>query len=451
MAPAHQTRTIAALATAPGRSAVAVIRISGPHALAAAEALGCGALKPRRASLRALLDPATGEAIDRGLVLWFPAPASFTGEDMVELQVHGSRAVIASLLKALTESCGVALAEPGEFTRRAFDNGKMDLTQAEALADLVTAETTAQLKQANRQASGGLGKQAEAWRASLIRASAMLEAALDFPDEGAVPADGFGAAEPILARLIAEISAALSDQRAGERIREGLRIAIVGPPNAGKSTLLNTLARRDVAIVTEHAGTTRDVIEVSLEIGGYPAVLIDTAGLREAVEPVEREGVERARARAVSADLRILVWDGANQPVDWRALGIEPRPADILFLSKADLGIQSPGQVPDWPGPQLRGSAKTCNGIDSLISAMTDYAARELNPPCSPLVTRARHRHELASATAALHEALQIDSELTELIAEELRAAALALGRLTGRIDVEDILDIVFAEFCLGK
>ncbi len=439
-------RTIAAVATAPGRAGIAVMRISGPRAgEALGRLIGARLPPPRRAAPRKLRDPRDGAVIDEGLVLWFPAPESFTGEDVAELHLHGSRAVIAAILKVLTESCNVALAEPGEFTRRAFDNGKLDLAQAEGLADLIDAETDGQRRQALRQLGGALGRKAEAWRDQLIKASAFLEAAIDFPDED-LPSDIFARAAPILSKVAEEIDAALSDNRAGERMREGITVAIVGPPNAGKSTLLNALAQRDVAIVSEHAGTTRDVIEVGLNLSGLPVVLLDTAGLRDVADPVEQEGVRRARARAMDADLRLLLWDGTRPPADWASLGVKPQAADISVLSKADLASAA-GQSAEM----IAVSAKSGAGLDRLVAAIRDAAAARIGAGADPLVTRARHRHELSRAAVALKEALGVDPGYVELMAEEVRSAAVALGRVTGRIDVEDILDAVFAEFCLGK
>ena len=438
-------QTIAALATAPGRAAIAVLRISGPGANAALKALIRRELpEPRRATLLKLFDPAAEQLIDEGLVLWFPSPQSFTGEDVAELHVHGSRAGVSALLRALTESCGVRLAEPGEFTRRAFDNGKLDLTQAEGLADLIDAETEGQRRQALRQLRGALGAKADAWRGQVIKASAFLEAAIDFPDED-LPEDTFARAAPILKRISGEIAAALKDNRTGERMREGITVAIIGPPNAGKSSLLNALAKREVAIVSERAGTTRDVIEVALDLGGLPVVLLDTAGLRDVSDPIEQEGVRRARARALDADVRLLLWEAMRLPADWASLDIEPGPDDLLVVSKADLAGDLPGIG------ALAVSAKTTEGLDRLIAAIRDKAEGRTNIGIDPIVTRARHRHELSRAAASLNEALSVDPQHIELIAEEVRAAATSLARVTGRIDVEDILDAVFAEFCLGK
>jgi tRNA modification GTPase len=439
-------RTIAALATAPGRAAVAVVRVSGTRAGEVAGLLGADAVAPRRAELRTLKDPQTGEQLDRALVLWFPAPASYTGEDIVELHLHGGHAVVDSVLSALG-ALGVAVAEPGEFTRRAFENGKLDLTEVEALADLIAAETREQQRQASRQLSGQLRVQADGWRATLVRAAALVEVAIDFPDED-LPADVAARAAPLLRSVRDEIAAQLVDAHRGERLREGLSVALVGPVNAGKSTLLNTLARRDVAIVSEHAGTTRDVLEVFLDLGGFPVTLIDMAGLRDSGDPIEREGVRRARERAARADLRLLVIE-AQDTSNWKELDIDPSAEDILIRTKSDLGPATPAR--GWPGEVIDISAQTGEGLDRLIGAVGARARSMMTAECAPLITRARHRQELSRTMRDLEAALAAPQGSPELIAEEIRAANHALGRLAGRVDVEDVLDIIFAEFCLGK
>jgi tRNA modification GTPase len=441
--------TIFALATAPGRAGIAVLRLSGPRAGAALEAL-CGARPPPRLARRARFrDPGSGEAIDDGLVLFFPGPRSFTGEDVAELHIHGSRAVIAALLDALAGEPGLRLAEPGEFTRRAFENGKLDLTAAEGLADLVAAETAAQRRQAQRQLAGELGRLYDGWRERLLRALAYVEAEIDFPEEG-LPDEIWARVRGEAAALRREIAAHLADDRRGERLREGISVAIIGPPNAGKSTLMNTLARRDVAITSAYAGTTRDVIEVALDLGGYPVVLADTAGLREGADPVEAEGVRRARARAASADFRLAVVD-ATKPEEGAALaGLVDRNA-IVVANKIDL---APLDLARWadalgPGPALRLSLVTGEGMAELLTRLEAemkerYAAGE-----APLITRARHREALGECAAAL-DRFAI-ATMPELAAEDLRSATRALGRITGRVDVEDMLDIIFREFCIGK
>ena len=423
-----------------------MLRLSGPDADAALRALsGRAPPPPRRASLRLLRDPTSGEAIDRGLVLWFPAPASFTGEDVVELHVHGGRAVAGALADALSALPGCRPAEPGEFSRRAFEHGRLDLTEAEAIADLVAAETAAQRRQALRQLNGALGALYEGWRGRLLRALAHLEADIDFADED-LPGDIAARTVPALEALATEIAAHLDDRGRGERLRAGVQIAIVGPPNAGKSSLLNLLARRDVAIVSETAGTTRDVIEVHLDLGGWPVTLADTAGLRETADAIEREGVRRAESRARTADLRLIVLD-ASAPRPSAALHGLIAPGDIVALNKIDLAPQA-----DAPAQAIRLSVTGGQGITELLAALQQRVATLLDGAGMPL-TRQRHRLALEECLAALgRAAAQATSGAgLELVAEDVRMAARALGRITGRVDVEDMLDIVFAEFCIGK
>jgi tRNA modification GTPase len=434
--------TIYALATAPGRAGIAVLRLSGPAAGTALAALAGTVPPPRQARLVRYRDPADGAAIDEGLALFFPGPRSVTGEDVAELHVHGSHAVIAALLACLGRLPGLALAEPGAFTRRAFLNGKLDLTAAEGLADLVAAETAAQRRQALRQLDGELGRLAEAWRARLIAAQARLEAAIDFPDED-LPAGLIDAVRAAAGSLAAEIGAHLADERRGERLRDGLAVAILGPPNAGKSSLLNALARREVAITAATAGTTRDVVEVALDLAGYPVMLADTAGLRPACDAVEAEGVRRARARAASADLKLVLYD-ATRPEELAVLADIIDEDALVIANKIDL--LPPGAT---PRTGLALSVTTGAGVEALLARLGAEVASRLAPGAAPLVTRARHREALAACRGALvrFEA----APLPELAAEDLRTAARALGRLTGRVDVEDMLDHLFAEFCIGK
>ncbi|HJS32007.1 MAG TPA: tRNA uridine-5-carboxymethylaminomethyl(34) synthesis GTPase MnmE, partial [Alphaproteobacteria bacterium] len=392
--------------------------------------------------------------LDAALVLWFPAPASFTGEDMAELHLHGGRAVVARVLAALGRCEGLRLATPGEFTRRAFDAGKLDLTEVEGLADLVAAETEAQARQALRQLSGELGRLYEGWRARLVRALAHAEAEIDFPDED-LPAGLTATLRPELAALIRHIEAHLADERRGERLRDGVSIAIIGPPNAGKSSLLNALARREAAIVSTIAGTTRDVIEVHLDLGGYPAIVADTAGLRAmAASPgddqaaIEGEGMRRALARADTADLKLLVLDastrGDETPLDPGLARLVDR-RTFVIVNKIDL---APGTT---QGRHWRISVKTGQGVAELVAALSAEVAALLRVEDStpPVLTRARHRESLEACLAALRRAVQ--AEAAELFAEDLRLAVRALGRITGRVSVDDILDVVFREFCLGK
>jgi tRNA modification GTPase len=415
---------------------VAVIRMSGPLAGDAVSAL-CGALpEPRRAALRVLRRPADGAVLDQALVLWFPGPHSETGEDMAELQVHGSRAVIQALFAVLGEQ-GLRLAEPGEFARRAFTNGKLDLTAVEGLADLIAAETEVQLRQAVGQAGGALAKRAERWREGLVALRAEIEARLDFADEDdvaeALPED-FGRR---LTWVRGDLRAALAEAASGERVREGFRVAILGRPNAGKSSLLNALSRRDVAIVTEEAGTTRDVLEVPLDIRGYPVLLYDTAGLREAASAAETEGVRRARSAAESADL--VLWlhdctepDEAVRPVNGeRAVWLIKTKIDLAKGPVAGCGI----------------SVKSGAGLAELVERLGSAAAEGLGSG-NAVVTRRRHVEAIKEALAALDGVAGVNDEIA---ADLLRSASEAIGRLSGRIGVEDVLDRLFSEFCIGK
>ena len=451
--------TIFALASGGARAGVAVVRLSGPGAANAISSLCPGASlpAPRVAALRDLIDPASGDLLDRALVLRFEGPASFTGEDVAEFHLHGGSAVVEGVLSALGRIGGLRPAEAGEFTRRAFLNGKMDLTQAEAVADLVDAETAEQRRQALDQAAGSLGKLYEDWRQRLIGAIAHVEATIDFADED-LPEEIDRAAQDRLAVLAGEISAHLDDGRRGERLRSGVHLALLGRPNAGKSTLLNLLAGRDAAIVSETAGTTRDVIEVHLDLGGVPVIVADTAGLRDSDDAIEREGVRRAADRADRADLRLLVLepgDWPDVPTDLRALAADGNA--MVLLNKVDLGglggVSLDGA--DLDGAAVRPlSAKTGEGVDAFLADLT-ARVRGLalaGAGAAPAPTRARHRHALEEARASLEAALAGWSDRgSELTAEELRLAARAIGRITGRVDVEDLLDVIFSDFCIGK
>jgi tRNA modification GTPase len=436
--------TIFALATAPGRGGIAVVRVSGPRAGEAVAALGAAPDRPRVARRARFVDPRTGEIIDQGLLLWFPAPASYTGEDVGELHIHGGRAVATALLEALGSLPGLRLAEPGEFTRRGFEHGKLDLTEAEAVADLVAAETAAQRRQALAQLGGALGALYEGWREALLRALAHLEAAIDFPEED-LPTGLEEEVAGVAARLAREIGAHLADRRRGERLRDGVSIAILGPPNAGKSSLLNVLARRDAAITSAVAGTTRDVIEVHLDLGGYPVILADTAGLRETADPVEAEGVRRARARGEAADLKLLVF-AADEPASAASLAAWQDADAILVATKVDL-VPGEGRA-SLPAAALPVSAVTGEGLDALLARLEGEVADRLAGEGAAL-TRTRHRKALEEALAALELAGRASA--AELLAEDLRLATRALGRITGRVDVEDVLDLIFREFCIGK
>lgn len=454
--------TIFAPSTAPGRAGVAVVRISGPEAGAALAALGGSQLPPPRvAVLRRLFDPADGRALDRGLVLWFPRPASFTGEDVGEFHLHGGRAVVAAVLDALSGVPGLRPAEAGEFTRRAFDNGKLDLSAVEGLADLIDADTEAQRRQALRQMEGGLARRSGAWAARLTRVLAHAEAAIDFVEEE-IPADLQDLALADLAEISAEIGAVLNDGHRGERLREGLSVVILGAPNAGKSSLLNALAQREAAIVSETAGTTRDVVEVHLDLGGYPVILADTAGLREIAEheggqaAIERAGIARARERAARADVQLLMVDltvAAKDPAQLDAVRALFDHRSLLLLNKADRCDPAAvarlcEDVKDCD--PLVVSAKQGTGLDHLLARLVERAERGLDGAEEGAgITRLRHRRALEDCREALERAQA--APLPELTAEELRLAVRALGRITGRVDVEDLLDIVFSEFCIGK
>lgn len=434
------TETIFALSSGRGPAGVAVVRVSGRRAGEAVLQLTGKALPaPRVAVLRELLDSETGETIDQSLLLWFPSPASFTGEDVAEFHVHGGPAVVSGVLTALGHLDGLRPAEPGEFTRRAFLAGKMDLTQVEGLADLIHAETEAQRRQALRQMQGVLTNLYEGWRSRLIRALAYVEADIDFADEDDVPEHVSAQVRGQIESLSEEIARHLADGSRGERLRDGLSVAIIGKPNAGKSSLLNALAKRDVAIVSNIAGTTRDIIEVHLNLGGYPVTLIDTAGLRETDDPVEAEGVARARARAEAADLRLHL----------TPYGEEPATADestLAVVTKVDLEDGADAGARDG---RFYISILTGAGLGELIAHLADWAGKALSGGESVLLTRERHRHALETCRACLQNAI-VQPDLV-LMAEDMRLAARALGRITGRVDVEDLLDVIFRDFCIGK
>lgn len=432
-------KTIYALASAPGRGGVAVVRVSGRKALYCLNVLSNkDNIVPRTAILCTLYNRA-GETIDKALCLYFAAPASFTGEDVVELHIHGGRAVLAAVYEALSAIEGLRMAEPGEFSRRAVENGKLDLTEAEAIADLVDAQTEMQRRQALRQYGGALSQLYEGWRTELMRILALCEAAIDFADEE-IPDDTLTSAAEKVAALADHVTRHLEDGRRGEILREGLKLAIIGPPNAGKSSLINALTARDVAIVSDEAGTTRDVIEVHLDIGGYPVVLADTAGLRHAAGKIEAEGVRRAMVAAEKADLVLHVRDGCNpgQPPDLSAIT-----APVLDVwNKADVA---------WPQKRdgIVISAKSGLGMDSLIAAIATAARKQTEDQGEAPLTRPRHREALSEALAALRRAERAGEP--ELFAEDVRLALRAIGRITGSVDVENILDIVFRDFCIGK
>lgn len=443
--------TIFALASGRGRAGIAVMRLSGPAADAALAAL-CGdaaALPAPRTGVLRFLHDDTGERLDQALVMRFPAPRSFTGEDVVELHLHGSPAVVAAVAGVLAARPGVRPAEPGEFSRRAFANGRMDLTAAEGLADLVAAETAAQRRQALRQMGGALAGLYDGWRTDLIAATALVEAMIDFPDDD-LPDDLAADLAARLDRLCAALRDHLADDRRGERLRDGLAVAIVGAPNAGKSSLLNRLAGRDAAIVSATAGTTRDVVEVRLDLDGWPVLLADTAGLRAAGDAIEAEGVRRAYHQATEADLKLAVFDaGAVSRAGPDAATLALVDADTLVVAaKADLVATAlPAALAGRP--VLAVSSVTGSGIDDLVRAIGAAAAARLDSGTAAPLTRPRHRAALQAALQALDRART--TGLADLAAEDLRLAATALGRITGRVDVEEVLDAVFGRFCIGK
>jgi tRNA modification GTPase len=439
-------QTIYALSSGKPPSAIAIIRLSGPQAGVALELLA-GKIPPPRRATRALLRDAGRQVIDDAVVLYFPAPASATGEDVAEFHVHGGRAVLESLFAALSALENVRAAEPGEFTRRAFENGKLDLTEAEGLDDLIHADTDRQRRQALRQLKGLLGDKARDWRARIIEASALIEAGIDFSDEGDVPSELMSPALAKIEALLDDITEVLAAQGRSERIREGLVVAIAGPPNVGKSTLMNQLARREVAIVSPHAGTTRDIIEVHLDLDGYPVTVIDTAGIRETDDPVEQEGVRRARARAAEADLVLWITDAEHA-------GIRPEGNAPLWLVRNKIDLSGTGT----PLPDRAQSVKTFavsasrgDGIADLISGLVDYAHEFFGSSEGGLIGRARQRELLERTVDSLRRSITVAGRREELMAEELRSAAYSLGRLLGQVDVEDILDIIFRDFCIGK
>lgn len=520
-----RTDTIVAVASGFGRAGICVVRLSGPAAGAVLAACAGGLPPPRRASLRRLRDPATDETLDHALALWFPGPASFTGEDQAELHIHGGAAVRAAVLRVLLAHPGCRAAEPGEFTRRAFAHGRLDLTAAEGLADLIESETEMQRRQAQRQLDGVLAGRVLAWRERLVGALALQEASLDFADEGDIPPDVSNAALADVAALAGEVAAAISAGRRGERLRDGFTVVIAGPPNAGKSTLLNAIAQRDVAIVSPIPGTTRDAIELRCDLEGWPVVFVDTAGLRETSDPVEAQGIARTRARIDAADLVLVL-----RPLDGED-GVEvPGPVPTLLVgTKLDLisdpsalttghaavetsasqapdcltekellrrrhaeerlraasrsthlglvrasrrrsaapqhdavgslrphpGGDAEGMLPpklDIPSMQWRVSAATGEGLTELLAEVRRRAEAALTGGADATLTRERHRQVLGDVHAALTRALEVaPTGATELVAEDLRLALRALGRMTGEVDVEEVLDRIFSSFCIGK
>lgn len=443
--------TIYALASAQGQSGVAVIRVSGAEAHSSLEALSDKKDIPyRKAVLCKLIRPVSRETLDHALVLSFETPHSYTGEDVVEYHVHGGTAVISDVLAVLGSLDDHRMAEPGEFTRRAFENGKMDLTEAEAVADLIHAETSLQKQQALHQMGGALSHIYDDWRERLTKILAHVEAELEFPDED-LPVDILPQISPEVEALCTEIDAHLNDNRRGERLRNGVRVAIIGAPNAGKSSLVNALAQRDVAIVSDMAGTTRDIIEVHLDIAGYPVILSDTAGLRpdqleeEGQDSIESEGIRRAIKVAQEADIRVIVYDGTQGDLDLHSYDLEDPNNTIALINKADKEIML--QHPDSP---LHISVTENKGIGTFLDKLTQKIKDLVGTKTeTPSLTRQRHREALKSCHGALDRCLE--AKLPELSAEDLRLAIRDLGRITGKVDVEDLLDVVFRDFCIGK
>jgi tRNA modification GTPase len=439
-------QTIFALSSGRPSSAIAIVRISGLQAGQVLTTL-VGKIPLARTATRSLLRDVGQRPIDDAVVLWFPGPASATGEDVAELHVHGGRAVLAALFAALAGFENVRAAEPGEFTRRAFENGKLDLTEAEGLDDLIHADTDRQRRQALRQLKGLLGDRARSWRQQIIEASALIEAGIDFSDEGDVPAELIAPALAKIKALHEEIAEVLAAQGRGERLRDGMVVAIAGPPNVGKSTLMNQLARREVAIVSPHAGTTRDVIEIQLDLDGYPVTVIDTAGIRATEDPVEQEGVRRARARAAEADLVLwLLEDNSHDHA------VESAAPVWMVRNKIDLNAlngHAAGMGRTWGSRYFEISASRGDGLQELMAALVDHAEDYFGSGEGGLITRERQRTLLRNTTDSLQRSMEGKGE--ELVAEDLRAAAHSLGRLLGRVDVEDILDKIFGEFCIGK
>lgn len=432
------TDTIFALSSGALPSGVAVVRISGPETARVVEALFHRLPAPRVASYGAI-GADREDPIDRGLVVWFPGPKSFTGEDCAEFHLHGGRAVVAAMVASLGLFEGLRAAEAGEFSRRAFENGRMDLTAVEGLGDLIHAETEAQRRLALRQADGGVAKVLDGWRERLIRCRALIEADLDFADEEDIPGSVAESVWRDAGAIAAEMERHLVRSGRGERLRSGFEIVLLGAPNAGKSSLLNALAGRPAAIVTPEAGTTRDVIEVRLDLAGYPVTLIDTAGLREAAGVVEAEGIRRARARAAAADLVLYL----VAPED----GVEPDDVPSgawVIATKCDLGNIARRY-------DLAVSTVTGVGLDDLEATLGQYVRETIGGVEDLVITRARHRDGLSACVAHLKRAIAGDGLGLELRAEDLRRAADALARLTGRIDVEDLLEVIFRDFCIGK
>lgn len=445
--------TIFALSSGKGRAGVSVIRVSGPETKNAILTLTKNEECPlaRQTVLRWFYHPLTGEKLDQGILIYFSAPGSFTGEDVAEFHIHGGYAVVAGFLDALSKIENLRIAEAGEFTRRAFDNGKMDLTSAEGLADLINAETESQKRQALRQMDGNLATLYEGWRGEVISAMAYLEADIDFSDEE-IPEDVTSRIRPIVEKLKKEIEEHLADGHRGERMRHGLQVVILGAPNAGKSSLLNYLSKRDVAIVSDIAGTTRDLLEVHLDISGFPVNVVDTAGLRESDDVIEKEGIRRAVRRAEDADLKIVIIDGAEVLPDDAIMSDQIDENTMVMINKYDISPDGFSSVGDQnPIGRWQVSVKTGHGLDIFMQAFEKEVGKRMEFTEIPSLTRTRHRANLSSALDNIDRFLEADHFEMELLSEDLRMAARDIGKITGFVDVEDILEKIFKEFCIGK
>lgn len=439
------TDTIFALSTAPGKAGIAVVRISGLEAGVALQKMtGTPLPAPRSAAFCKLKDK-NSEILDEAITIWFPAPHSFTGEDVAELHLHGSHAVVNSIIEYLSSIRGLRIAEPGEFSKRAFENGKMDLTQAEGLADLIDSETKTQQKQALRQLEGSLFNLYEEFRTKLIEILANIEAYIDFPDED-IPEETDKRMRAAAFSLASDIEEHLADRR-GEILRRGVQVAILGAPNVGKSSLMNWLAKRDVAIVSSSAGTTRDVIEIHMDIGGLPLTLSDTAGLRESTDEIEQQGISRAIKKAEDADIKVCIFSAENWPDMDKATAELVGKNSITIINKSDL--KKPAKTKD----AVIVSVAKNHGLEKLMDALEKKLKEKISPASDPVITRARHRHGLTETKEHLERFLASRDKGSdiELAAEDLRLAARSLGRITGRVDVEDILNKIFSSFCIGK
>ena len=446
--------TIYALSSAAGKAGISVIRVSGPKAWNSLKNLTKSQKIPEHATaVTRTLHSNDDNQIDHAMIIGFHSPKSFTGEDVIEYHCHGSPAILEEMLEVLSKQDGHRLAQHGEFTRRAFENGKLDLTAAEAIADLIDAETKSQKEQALNQMGGALADLYNGWAKELTKALAYIEAIIDFPDED-VPDDETAKAKPAIEKLALDIKNHLNDNRRGERLRSGVQVAIVGAPNAGKSSLINALAQRDVAIVSNMAGTTRDVLEVPLNLGGYPVNIADTAGLRpdqigtEGQDSIESEGIKRALKRAEDADITLLLFDGSVDKADEHTLNLIDDRA-LVLINKSDLLGDKNFVIADGINP-IKISTKTEDGFDEFLDQLTALIADKMkNKSDTPSLTRQRHRLHLEEAQNFLD--LSLKQEAPELMAQELRFAVNALGRITGQVDVEDLLDVIFKDFCIGK